>query len=423
MTINIDEIIEELRLSFIDQNCKIFYNEIEKQEILFHYKKCLNSVFNFSEEQALKDFSTLANLKLLQYTPYTIVFNELAFIQTKVLDYLLKNNNITKIYKLCKLFKKIENRVAKIFLDSYINELKRKNNIRISSIEIFKEKNIIKYYTQHIIWLNDVAKAIQILDISIFPEIDPNMCNFGKWLNNNAKLTISNNSQHKALNISHITLHKLANKIQSLMKQKGIIEYMPILNMLKKCEATSIDIGIELSFIKSSEYIQQAHYDKLTNLLNRNYLDDIYESAYRLSKITNRPFCLAMCDLDNFKNVNDTYGHDCGDIVLKTFADFLQNTIRESDYIIRYGGEEFLIIFPSTILKNAKITIEKCIKSLANLDIKIKIKIIHITVSFGLIEINPNDGDRYEFDIENSIHKVDLKLYEAKRNGKNKVII
>ncbi len=116
MTINIDEIIEELRLSFIDQNCKIFYNEIEKQEILFHYKKCLNSVFNFSEEQALKDFSTLANLKLLQYTPYTIVFNELAFIQTKVLDYLLKNNNITKIYKLCKLFKKIENRVAKIFL-------------------------------------------------------------------------------------------------------------------------------------------------------------------------------------------------------------------------------------------------------------------------------------------------------------------
>ncbi len=419
--INTQEITEELKIGFLDQNCKIFYSEIDKKQILLHYKECIDAIANLDEETALKKCKLLAKLKLLQYTPYTIIFNELAFIQSRILDSLLINDNAVQLHTFCKLFKNIENQFAKIFLTEYIKELKRKNNIRLSSINIFKEKNIIKYYTEHIVWLDNLADAIEKSNLNIFPIIDPKLCNFGKWLNTNAKLTISNNSQHKTLALSHLALHRLADKIYSLLRDKDTIEYLSILNMLKKCETISMDIGIELSFIKSSEYIQQAHYDKLTNMLNRNYLDDIYSSVFKMSKITNKPFCICMCDIDDFKHVNDTYGHDCGDVVLKTFADFLKNIFRDSDHIIRYGGEEFLIIFPVTKLHNAKETIEKCIKNLAKLEIKTRTDIIHITVSFGLIEINPNDSDRYEFDIENSIHMVDQKLYEAKRNGKNRV--
>ena len=419
--INTQEILEGLRVGFIDQNCKIFYSKDDIELVLSRYEKFIDAVTSLDNQRALKECTQLASLKVLQYTPYTIVFNEFAFIQNKILEYLLIQNNASRLYDFCQLFKRIENKVAQIFLDEYMITLKKRNDIRLHSIKIFKEQNIIKYFAEHISWLNNLVDAIQKNNLKIFPTIDPSVCNFGKWLNTNAKLTISNNSQYEALVRSHIALHKLSNKIYSLLNTQNELEYNSILSMLKKCETISIDIGVELSFIKSSEYIQQAHYDKLTNILNRNYLDDIYESVFKMSKITHKPFCMCMCDIDDFKHVNDTYGHDCGDIVLKTFADFLKNIFRDSDYVIRYGGEEFLILFPMIKLQDAKTIIEKCMKNLAKLDIKTKTDILHITVSFGLIEIDPNNSDRYEFDIENSIHIVDQKLYEAKRNGKNRV--
>ena len=417
----IDEIIEELENGFINQNCKVFYSDEEKQQILSYYKKCINAIFNADDDTILKKFDDLANLQLLQYTPYIIIFNEIKFIQSKVLDYTFEKKDVSATYKIYELFKKIENNTAKIFLDVYLKELKKKNGIRINSINIFKERNIIKYYAQHIHWLNDLALSLERSDTTLFPQIDPVLCKFGQWLQDGAKLTISNNSQYKNLVTTHTKLHKLSTRIKSLISSQKTIEYMAILTMLKKCEALSIDIGIELSFIKSSEYMQQAHYDPLTQVLNRNYLDDIYESALRLSKITNKPFCIAMCDLDDFKNINDMSGHDMGDIVLKTFADYLKITLRESDYIIRYGGEEFLMILPSLSLENGKTLIQRCIKNLQNLNIEMESNTVNITASFGIIEINPNDGDRYEFDIESSIHKVDRKLYEAKGEGKNRV--
>ena len=417
----IDEIIEELENGFINQNCKVFYSDEEKQQILSYYKKCINAIFNADDDTILKKFDDLANLQLLQYTPYIIIFNEIKFIQSKVLDYTFEKKDVSATYKIYELFKKIENNTAKIFLDVYLKELKKKNGIRINSINIFKERNIIKYYAQHIHWLNDLALSLERSDTTLFPQIDPVLCKFGQWLQDGAKLTISNNSQYKNLVTTHTKLHKLSTRIKSLISSQKTIEYMAILTMLKKCEALSIDIGIELSFIKSSEYMQQAHYDPLTQVLNRNYLDDIYESAFRLSKITNKPFCIAMCDLDDFKNINDMSGHDMGDIVLKTFADYLKITLRESDYIIRYGGEEFLMILPSLSLENGKTLIQRCIKNLQNLNIEMESNTVNITASFGIIEINPNDGDRYEFDIESSIHKVDRKLYEAKGEGKNRV--
>ena len=196
---------------------------------------------------------------------------------------------------------------------------------------------------------------------------------------------------------------------------------MLILSMLQKCEYISIDIGIELSFIKSSEYMQKAHYDTLTNVLNRNYLDDIYENEFKLAKLTGKRFSVAMCDLDHFKTINDSYGHDSGDIVLKSFASFLKSTLRETDYIIRYGGEEFVIIFPSTSIENGIKLLERFKENLEHLDIETNTKIINITASFGIIEIDPNDSDKYEFNIENSIRKVDEKLYLAKENGRNRI--
>lgn len=417
----IDEILKELETQIMDVNSKIFYDVIDKEKILEHYKKAVNAIFASDKKTAIKTFNNLAELKLLKNIPYNIIFSEITFIKNKIADEVLLQKDANALYELFELFREIENNIAKIFLNFYTKELKNKNTARMKAIEIFEEKKVIKYYELHLLWLNNLADAIHNLSNDNFPEIDPNLCEFGKWLNNEGKIIISNNSQYKALDTAHNRLHQLSSRIRSHINTKNGIEHMLILSMLLKCEYISVDIGIELSFIKSSEYIQKAHYDALTNVLNRNYLDDIYENEFKLSKLTDKRFCIAMCDLDHFKNINDTYGHDTGDLVLKTFASYLKSKLRETDYVIRYGGEEFIIIFPSTSLENGVKFLERFRKNLEQLVIDTPEKNLSITASFGIIEIHPNNSDKYEFTIENCIHKVDQKLYIAKKAGRNRV--
>ena len=416
-----NEIIEELQLQIMDANSKIFYTEDEKNCILEYYKNALCALFLGKRDEVLETFYKLSNLKLFRNIPYSIFFSEIEFIKNKVANEILLKKDAVKLFELFELFKEIENNIAKIFLNAYTQELKDKNAIRIRAIEIFKEKKIIKYYEHHLNWLNDLALSIHNLNTTLFPQTSSKLCEFGRWLNAEGKMTISNNSQYITLKLAHDKLHQLSSRIKSHMTSKNDIEYMLILSMLQKCEYLSIDIGIELSFIKSSEYMQKAHYDTLTNVLNRNYLDDIYENEFKLAKLTGKRFSVAMCDLDHFKTINDTYGHDTGDVILKAFATFLKSTLRETDYIIRYGGEEFVIIFPSTSIENGVKLLERFRENLEHFDIKTNTKTINITASFGIIEINPNDTDRYEFNIENSIRKVDEKLYLAKENGRNRI--
>lgn len=417
----IDEILEELQTEIMDANSKIFYDHKEKETILVLYKQAMSAIFANDQANTIKTFIVLANTKLLQYIPHTIIFNEITFIKNKMANEVLLQKDATKLYDLFELFRLVENKIAEIFLSAYTKELKNKNELRIKAIEIFEEKRVIKYYEHHLIWLNQLADAISPLSGEFFPEIDPMICEFGQWLDCDAKLNLINKQQYQNLCDAHNKLHLFSSRIKSLIASKNEIEYMLILSMLLKCEYLSIDIGIELSFIKSSEYMQNAQYDALTNVLNRHYLNDIYENEFKLSKLTGKIFCIAMCDLDHFKDINDTYGHDSGDIVLKSFANNLKSSLRGTDFIIRYGGEEFIIIFPATTLENGVRYLERFRQNLEHLDIKVQDENIHITSSFGIVEIDPNNADKYKFDIESSIHKVDQKLYLAKKNGRNRI--
>ena len=136
----IDEIIEELQLQIMDANSKVFYTEDEKNSILQYYKKALCALFLGKRDEVLEIFYELSDLKLFRNIPYSIFFNEIEFIKNKVANEILLKKDAGKLFELFKLFKEIENNIAKIFLNSYTQELKNKNAIRIRAIEIFKEK-------------------------------------------------------------------------------------------------------------------------------------------------------------------------------------------------------------------------------------------------------------------------------------------
>ncbi|MDR2398607.1 MAG: GGDEF domain-containing protein [Spirochaetaceae bacterium] len=160
------------------------------------------------------------------------------------------------------------------------------------------------------------------------------------------------------------------------------------------------------------ELSSQIYTDPLTGLFNRRY-QDIY---LKTLKNPDQPVCVAILDIDDFKRINDTYGHPCGDEILIFLSDFLKNNLRKTDKIFRWGGEEFLIIMEQVTLANAKAVMDKLRAKLAEAEIITKQKgTLGITITVG---VAPFDWANPEASIEAS----DKKLYIGKRRGKNQVV-
>jgi two-component system cell cycle response regulator len=162
--------------------------------------------------------------------------------------------------------------------------------------------------------------------------------------------------------------------------------------------------------------------DKLTGIYNRKYVNERLVIDMNDSFKYNQPLCVITVDLDFFKNVNGTYGHDVGDLVLKDFAKILSTSIRGSSaWVGRYGGEEFLIVLRNTDANKGFKVAEKIRKLVEEKvftykDIKIK-----ITASFGACSIT-NATDK-TLNIDEFINKADRNLYLAKNSGRNKTVI
>lgn len=281
------------------------------------------------------------------------------------------------------------------------------------------DKEIIGHYEAHLIWLTELAKCVRDNSTDSFPELDDVACNFGKWLKEDAKKLISNNSKYKAIIKLHSNLHLFGKKIY---QQIGKNNHHLMITYLEKCELISLSIGTELALIDNILINKRVTKDALTGALNRHSLKSIFESQYELAQATNNPFVLAMCDLDFFKNINDTYGHIAGDYILKLFVDTIKEHLRNSDIIIRYGGEEFIIMLPAINKEKAFSVLEKIRISFANKVLAYKDFIINTTVSMGMMEINTNDYYQPTF-LDDYINIVDQKLYLAKKNGRNRIEI
>ncbi len=173
-----------------------------------------------------------------------------------------------------------------------------------------------------------------------------------------------------------------------------------------------------------AEILKHATLDALTGFYNRRQLEDRIKQEVSNAKRQKAPLCGIMTDIDFFKNVNDTYGHAAGDLVLKTIAKIIRGQLREYDIAGRYGGEEFSILLPFTKIKEAEMVAERLRKTIESKTIDISkvtpdsdVKTINITLSLGIYEIKETDSD------EDLLRKADKALYHAKNTGRNKVVI
>ena len=155
--------------------------------------------------------------------------------------------------------------------------------------------------------------------------------------------------------------------------------------------------------------------DPLTNLHNRRYLAQQLAQEVERAKRYGRPLSLMLCDIDNFKQVNDTFSHAVGDEVLKAVADLLKSRTRTSDLKARFGGEELVAVFPETSLEDAVSLCEAMRRAAEGYDWAGLHPELRVTLSLGVAELTPHDTP------DSLLRTADDRMYEAKRSGKNRV--
>lgn len=158
--------------------------------------------------------------------------------------------------------------------------------------------------------------------------------------------------------------------------------------------------------------------DPMTKLYNRRYFTKVSAHALDLAKKDNQNLSIIILDIDKFKNINDTYGHQVGDNVIILLAQKLMEYQRKSDIVCRYGGEEFVILLPNTSQDEAKVVAEKIRADIASFTIKLlNTKSLKITISSGVSQIDIEN----EVNIELALKRADDALYKAKVGGRNRV--
>jgi len=158
-----------------------------------------------------------------------------------------------------------------------------------------------------------------------------------------------------------------------------------------------------------------ANIDALTQINNRRHGAELSSLALKMANRYNEDLCLIMFDLDNFKQINDSFGHACGDAVLKIIVDIVSNILRDTDIFSRYGGEEFCICLPKTNMSKATAIAERIKKRLESSPLQC-INAIE-TVSGGIVKLNTNET------LEELIQRADTLMYQAKNSGRNCFVV
>jgi len=211
------------------------------------------------------------------------------------------------------------------------------------------------------------------------------------------------------------------------LKAKGVVNGLILLGEQILDEEFSayekdylLNIAILASIAISNAFLfEMTTTDMMTKLRMKHYFYTVLLDKMEESAFTEKPLSVIMCDIDHFKNFNDTYGHSCGDEVLKSVARLIQNQTRSVDVAARYGGEEFCMLLPDTDTAAAEIIAERIRKGIENMAIEYEGQKMSITLSLGVAQYDSNR----DLTGTSVIDRADKAMYLSKQSGRNKVMV
>lgn len=199
-------------------------------------------------------------------------------------------------------------------------------------------------------------------------------------------------------------------------------EILTIRNLQLLDEIIEAKRNAEILETRTRDLETQASTDSLTGLFNRGHLDEVLDTEFTNATEQGWPLSIAFIDLDHFKGINDTHGHQAGDQVLQEIAAVLTENVRQGDIVARYGGEEFIVLLPGTGAKGAHIVMERMLTALRNRRHVINTdESITVTGSVGLAT-HLNHGQRFE-NVTDLLRAADRALYIAKREGRDRLVV
>lgn len=223
---------------------------------------------------------------------------------------------------------------------------------------------------------------------------------------------VTNNEKHWIESMLHVSgRNRIVSMLDHYLKSHA---FVVSINQFDSKTYVVNFTDISDNFIEKLELEKQALHDQLTGMYNRTYFDINIITLINQNNLDHKSTGFIIFDIDHFKTVNDQYGHDVGDSVLIELSALIQSLVRKDDYLIRWGGEEFLLIFPTDNLNNIEKFAEHLRTSVSNKSFKYVDK---LTCSFGGTLHVENES------VQQTIKRTDIALYNAKNNGRNQVIV
>lgn len=361
---------------------------------LFHIiQKLVTNVEDYEIQKIFNDWISVEYTKEIDYTLFFEAFGCVFIIILSIL-FLYKNERKLKNEL------EVKNIVFNTIINTIENPIIYKNRAgTFVSVNKAFAKNLLGVQVEDIVGkkLDDLHHILSKDEISFYKEQDK-------------KLYKSKQNQTYETKIKLITTNKLRNfKIQKNLlysntgKIIGYVGFMYDITDMKNRE-------------KELEYI--ASIDPMTKLYNRRYFTQMSETILKIAKRERKPISIIMLDIDDFKKVNDTYGHKIGDDVIISIAKTLQNVGRKSDVVCRWGGEEFILLLPHTSISGAVTIAQKIRKDIKNINIIINDnKTIHVSVSIGVSSVDVQNQKV----LDPALKQADDALYRAKEKGKDRV--
>ncbi|AQW88104.1 bile resistance regulator [Campylobacter pinnipediorum subsp. caledonicus] len=384
----------------------VAYSFAEAQLFMNEKDKYLLSILDLNLPDApngeIVDYALSRGLNVIVLTGSVDTKTKEEFLQKNIIDYVYKSNVNDVNYIFSTINRLIKNRKYKVIIaeDSMTLRNSIKNILKSLQFEVFAAahgEEAINYFEQN-------------------PDVKLILSDYNMPVKNGLELLdeIRQNKDKNEVGFIAMTTPD-ANVGTSMFLKHGANDFIA-----KPFEKEEIICRVN-NTIEAIENIQQiadfANKDFLTGAYNRRYFFDNMLNYTIHAYEQNEQFAIALFDIDFFKNVNDTYGHDSGDIVLKCFSNILIGKTKGNDIVARFGGEEFCVVLKNTSNENAVKFFVTLRNEIANEQITFKDKTIKITSSIGLVFGNEN------YTLEELMELADEALYRAKDNGRNRVEI
>ncbi|GAB6034473.1 diguanylate cyclase [Galenea microaerophila] len=384
---------------------QFFESDAQMDQLIVRQAQNFYDSLSMDEQAFRQNYENLGQMHAEIHLPFEKMFESLTLIRNHLLKRLPAEYH-QNFYRRIALMAKW---LAKGYFNFQIKKTFKEIEISVNNIEKTVQKKHQYHTLRPLKWLTELLTHYK----------DPD---FSADTVNNCPLTPIiqtlkiDEAERKEIEIAHREQHILADCFLYFYRKQ---KYTFLEFILSKLSATSMMLSIKMSYAVSQEIIEKLQHDPLTGLLLRHSLNDQYELIKSEAHLRGEGFGILIIDLDFFKKINDTYGHQAGDEVLKTLGKLITQQCRDHDRAFRYGGEEF-ILFVTQLTEETLAKIAERIRQKAEqLKIEWKGTVIPITLSIGCHWVEP---DEMQKPLEKLIEKADKNLYQAKESGRNRVV-